>query len=117
MTVAQTQIIDWLGIESGTDHVSLTVVDDLDWSDEQQHLRLLEEKLNAYSAFIESGEVFERLAEDVGRPTPASTPVKVSSLGKYDATSRARAFLDHAVLTFMEAGFTLTHRVVKTQAE
>jgi hypothetical protein len=34
MTVAQTGVVDWMGIEKLTGHVGLTIVDDLDWSDE-----------------------------------------------------------------------------------
>lgn len=74
MTVAQTGVVDWLGIEKVTGHVSLSVVDDLDWSDEQNHLLLLQEELNTYLAFIESGEVFERLVEEVGRRVPDTSP-------------------------------------------
>jgi hypothetical protein len=44
VTVAQIGVVDWLGIETGTKHARLTVVDDLDWSDE--HMQLLQEKLN-----------------------------------------------------------------------
>jgi len=93
--------------------VSLTIVDDLDWSAEQEHLMLLQNKLNAYLAFVESGEVFDRLAEEVGRKVPRSTPVKVSILAKCDVTPRAQAFLEHAVDAFRKTGVTLAHRVVK----
>jgi len=113
MTVAQTGIVDWMGIEKTTGYISLTVVDDLDWSDEQQHLVLLQEKLNTYLAFIESGEVFERLVEEVGRRVPATTPVKVTILAKFDLMPRSQAFVDHAIDMFSNAGFLLSHQVVK----
>ncbi|WP_407700513.1 DUF6572 domain-containing protein [Steroidobacter gossypii] len=64
MTVAQTGVIDWLGIDN-TGHVCLAVVDDLDWSDEHDHLLILQETLNTHLAFIESGEFFERLVEEL----------------------------------------------------
>jgi len=113
LTVVQTSIVDWMGIEKSTGHVSLTVVDDLDWSDEQSHLLLLQEKLNTYLAFIESGEVFERLVEEVGRRVPATTPVNVTILAKFDLTPQSQAFLDHATENFGHAGVSLRHRVVK----
>src|SRR5688500_18168770 len=113
MTIVQTGVVDWMGIEKGTGHVSLTVVDDLDWNDEQNHLLLLQEKLNTYLAFIESGEVFERLVEEAGRRVPATTPVKVTILAKFELTPRSREFLSHAVASFGSAGFSLSHRVVK----
>lgn len=113
MTVAQTRTVDWMGIEKGTGHVSLTVLDDLDWSDEQKHLLLLQEKLNSYLAFIESGEVFERLVEKSGRRVAASTPVNVTIIAKFELTPRAHEFLDYATVSFGNAGFSLVHRVVK----
>lgn len=113
MTVEQTRVVDWMGLEKGTRHVCLTVVDDLDWNDEQGHLLVLQEKLNTYLAFIESGEVFERLLDEVGCRVPASTPVKVTILAKFELTLRSRAFLDHATESFENAGFSLSHRVVK----
>lgn len=113
MTVAQTDIVDWMGLEKGTGHVSLTIVDDLDWSDEENHLLLLQEKLNTYLAFVESGEVFERLVEEVGQQVQETTPVKVTILAKFGPTARAHAFLKHASEAFGGAGFALDHRVVE----
>jgi hypothetical protein len=105
--------VDWLGIEKTTGHISLTVVDDLDWADEENHLLLLQEKLNTYLAFIESGEVFERLVEEVGRRVPETTPIKITILAKFDLTAHSLAFVDHATEAFRRAGFALCHRVVK----
>ena len=115
MTVEQRSTVDWLGIEKGTGNVILTVVDDLDWSDENGHLLALQEKLNTYLAFIESGEVFERLTEDVGRTVPRTTPIKVSILAKHPLSDRAKAFVEHAQGRFREAGFELRFKVVVAQ--
>lgn len=112
MTVANTGVVDWMGIESVTGNVSLTVVDDLDWTDEQGHLLLLQEKLNIYLAFIESGEVFERIAEEIGRSVPDSTPVTVTIIAKFALPLRAQAFVEHAKDAFSGAGFRLSHRVL-----
>lgn len=112
MTVAQTGIVDWMGIESVTGHVSLTVVDDLDWTDEQGHLLLLQQKLNNYLAFIESGEVFERIADETGRSVADCTPVAVSILAKFALPPRAQAFVEHAKDEFSGAGLRLSHRVL-----
>jgi hypothetical protein len=117
MTVSQTGVVDWLGIESGTRLVSLTVVDDLDWNDERGHLLLLQEKLNTYLAFIESGEVYERLRQDLGREVPSKTPVKISIIAKFDLTPQSRAFLQHATHILGTAGISLSHRVVRVPEE
>ncbi len=112
MTVKQTGTVDWLGLEKGTGSIILTVVDDLDWANETDHLLALQEKLNAYLAFIESGEVFDRLLDTVGRQVARDTPIKVSILAKYPIASKAEAFLEHARGAFEGAGFSLVHKVV-----
>lgn len=113
MSLEKPNVVDWLGIEKGTGFVILTLVDDADWSDESKHLSLLQTKLNAYLAFIESGEVFERLRLDVGREIAHSTPIKVSILARYALPSRAHQFLRYVEETFGQAGLQLVHKVLQ----
>jgi hypothetical protein len=113
MTVAQRLVVDWFGIEKDTGFVGLTVVDDLNWIDERGHVLLLQEKLNTYLAFIESGDVFERLKREFGVDVPTSTSVNVTILAKFELTSQASAFLRHATHIFRSAGVSLNHRVVR----
>jgi hypothetical protein len=113
VTIAQTGVVDFLGIEETTGHVMLALLDDLDWSDEQQHLVLLQEKLNTYLAFLESGEVYERGLENLGRRIESPAVFKISIIAKFDLTPRSKAFLAHAVEAFRNAGFSLGHQVVK----
>ena len=112
MSIRKTDVVDWLGIEKGTGVVILTVSDDEDWTNEDEHIELLQQKLNTYLAFTESGEVFERLAADVGRSVPPGTPIKVSVLAKHDLPARAREFFAYAETMVKDAGFTLTHKVL-----
>jgi hypothetical protein len=112
-TVIQAGVVDWLSIEKGSGHVVLTVVDDQDWSDEVGHLLALQEKLNNYLAFIESGEVFECLVETVGRTVARTMPMKVSIVAKYDMTFQAKQFLEYAKGTFRGAGFELVFELVR----
>jgi hypothetical protein len=114
VTVSQTGVVDWLGIEKGSGAVSLTLIDDLDWNDERSHLLHLQEKLNAYLAFIESGEVYESLQRDLGHQVPTSTPIKITILAKFDLTPQSRAFLNHATHTLRTGGLSLSHRVVRS---
>ncbi len=60
MAIEKSNIVDAVGIEKTTGDVVLTIADYLDWeTSEAQHLELLQEKLNAYLRFIESGELLE----------------------------------------------------------
>ena len=112
MSIRKTNVVDWLGLEKGTNDLLLTVVDDEDWANEREHLELLQEKLNSYLAFIESGEVYERFASEVDRTVSTESPVKVSILAKYPVPPRAHDFLKHAQDMFETAGFALAHKVL-----
>lgn len=112
MGILDAGVVDWLGIEKLTGAVVLTLVDDEDWVDEQRHLALLQNKLNTYLAFIESGEVIQRVKSDLGRAIPDSTPIKVNILAKYDLPVSANSSLEDARRAFVGAGFALSHKVV-----
>lgn len=56
MTILQNNVIDSLSIENGK--CVMTISDHLEWSD-NQHMKLLEEKINFYYFAINSGEINE----------------------------------------------------------
>ena len=58
MTLEQTQLIDVIGTDRQTGKVHLTISDHLPWDPDNQHLFVLQQKLNTYLAFIEGGEVY-----------------------------------------------------------
>ncbi|MEO6776813.1 MAG: DUF6572 domain-containing protein [Kofleriaceae bacterium] len=113
MTVAQLQVVDWFGIEKDKGSIGLTVIDDLDWNDEQNHVLLLQEKLNTYLAFIESGDVFTRLKSEFGVEVKSGTKINLSILAKFDIPSQGVEFLRHASHIFGSLGVSLTHRIVR----
>lgn len=110
MTLRQTRTVDWLCIEKGSANVVLSLVDEEDWEDERIHLELLEAKLNSYLAFIESGEVYDQLAQ-AGRIVDKATPIRVDIIAKHTIPPQARMFLEYATNMFQGAGFKLTHVV------
>ncbi len=55
MSITEQNQIDSIGIEK--DSVILTISDHLEWSDIQEHLQMLQNKLNKYIEFIESGQI------------------------------------------------------------
>ena len=56
MSVDQKDVIDVVSIDED-DNVVLTISDHLPWDTENVHLLVLQEKINAYLAAIESGEL------------------------------------------------------------
>jgi len=59
MALENPRLIDAIGIETATGYAVLTIVDSWEWSDESAHLCALQDKLNAYFEFIESGQILE----------------------------------------------------------
>lgn len=53
MSIEETEVIDFIGIDKEQGEVSLTISDHLEWDD--NHLFILQKKLNSYISFIESG--------------------------------------------------------------
>ena len=71
MSIVETKVVDIIAVpEWEPENVILVITDHLEWGDKAQqgeHLLLLQEKINTYIAFIESGEILEsypHLAED-----------------------------------------------------
>lgn len=60
-------VVDAIGTEKTTGDIILTITDSWDWSDEQKHLLALQDKLNSYFDFVESGQVFEEYPNAKGR--------------------------------------------------
>ena len=61
MSILETNTVDGIGISEDGFSAALLLADHLDWSDEYAHLVLLQDKLNAYFSFIESGQLKARL--------------------------------------------------------
>ncbi len=63
MSITESKVIDIIVVPEGEpDNVVLVITDHLEWGDKSQqgeHLLLLQEKINTYIAFIESGELLE----------------------------------------------------------
>ena len=59
MSVLQPDKVDIIGINHQTNTVTLAISDHLDWNDPEGHLILLQDKINTYLRFFESGEIYE----------------------------------------------------------
>jgi hypothetical protein len=67
MTIENADVVDLVGIENDTGKVILSIVDHLDWVDVESHLEIVQEKLNRYIAFFESGEIHDAYPDSKGR--------------------------------------------------
>jgi hypothetical protein len=58
MSIDQKDKIDFISITPNGE-VALTISDHLPWDKENEHLFVLQDKINSYLVFIESGQIFE----------------------------------------------------------
>jgi len=105
MPVDNPGVVDIIGIPPDKSLVALTISDHLDWSDSHQHLTVLQEKLNRYLAFIESGELLRKYPDATGKP------VRIDVVFKYRPSKEAERFLEEALTIITKAGFAFTWRV------
>ena len=110
MSVNQTKIIDLIGIEKSTGHAVLTIADHRDWKNVQQHLCLLQAKINSYLAFVESEEIFECYPDARGRQ------IVISVTFQFAPPPEGLSFLLNAKLTIEAAGFGFRFEVLDEQS-
>jgi hypothetical protein len=84
------------------DEVRLVVFDHLSWDNPEEHARMLQEKLNAYVAFVESGRIFDVVRASVKKGVRIAVVLKAIHLPR---TLSAQQSLS-AVADFV-AGFGL----------
>ena len=107
MTIEQGDVIDFSSIDKASGDLWLTISDHLPWEEmEREHLVLLQNKLNAYLRFIESGEIFGEIPNANGR----NIVINISS--KFPMTKMANLFFQKARAKMEDAGIHLRHEVM-----
>ena len=106
MSIEQSDRVDAVGVDASSGKVILTISDDLDWSDESSHLLALQDKLNAYLRFIESGELLEKY------PAAAGRKVRIQVFCKYAPSLDGERLLERAREIVEGAGFLFSWRVL-----
>lgn len=90
MSALKTNQIDLIGTDHTKGVVVFTITDHLEWDDDIAHLKQLQEKLNTYIAYVESG--------DLVADYPESKDLKVhfEIVFKHDLPESAKNFLAKA---------------------
>lgn len=106
MSVEQLDIVDVISTDVKSGHVVLTISDHLDWSNTVEHQIILQEKINKYLAFVESGEILESYPDAKGRP------IVVKIVFKFSPDTKGYEFLAKARAVVELAGFNLRYEVL-----
>jgi hypothetical protein len=108
MTINQPNKIDFVTDDYASSDVYLTISDHMDWNEnEGEHLLLLQEKINSYLTFIESGQLFSDFPKTRGKK------IIISIMGKFPLSSEAQRFFDLAKNYVENAGFNLEFKLHK----
>jgi hypothetical protein len=100
MSVEQTDVVDIVAKDRETGGAIVIMVDPLDWEGSTyEHLMLVQEKINAYLRFIESGEINQWI------PGATENPVRIEVQCVYPLVPDAEHFYTHAKRRVQEAGF------------
>jgi len=104
MSIEDTNIIDAVGFDSDSDEVILLISDHLEWGedeDDERHMYQLQEKLNTYLRFYESGEIYKELSATEGKS------VTIDIVGKYKPSKKGELFLAQIKRIVESAGLKL----------
>ena len=102
MSIEQTKVVDAIGVDDLSDEVILTITDHLKWGgDSDEHLLLLQEKINTYLSFIESGELIGSYPDAKGRI------VVINIVWKYPLNEEAKGFIEQFKSIVDSAGISL----------
>lgn len=107
MAIDQVNTVDAIGIDKVTSDLVLTITDHLEWTDfEKDHLFLLQEKLNKYLSFVESGEILDAYPDAKGKN------IVIEIVCKHQPNSVAKNFFLKASTIIEGAGMRLRFRHV-----
>ena len=108
MPVDDLDVIDAIGLDSTTEEVVLTIADHLDWDEGDEHLKFLQNKINRYLDFIQTGELLERY------PMAHARQIRIDVICRWHPSSHALEFLERARQVIETNGWHFSWRVVNT---
>lgn len=94
MSVENKEVIDFISIDR-LNRVALTISDKLEWDNKQDHLLILQDKINAYLEIIENGQIYEIYPDAVNK----NFVIQVAM--KHRPNKKAKEFLEN-VKGFLE---------------
>jgi hypothetical protein len=111
MPIDEATIIDLIGTDKGTGNVVLTISDPLDWNDIKKHLQLLQEKINNYLMYIESGEIY------VSYPNAKGRKFIIEIIGEYQLSAEGETFIAKANPIIKDLGVEIVFSLYKKEKE
>lgn len=106
MSIDQSNVVDSIGFDPINDTVQLILTDHLGWAGndrmDNEHMYLLQEKINSYLRFIESGEIYTAYPRSRGRE------VIIRVVAMNALSTKAKGFFDQIQKTLLTSGYRIT---------
>jgi hypothetical protein len=98
MSVENKYVIDIIGIDQNGS-AALTISDHLLWDNENEHLLILQNKINTYLEAIETGELYEKY------PNAKNKPIVIRVVALYNPNEDGLSFLEQVGQILTSAGY------------
>ena len=108
MSVDQLDKVDFIST-TNEGNVELTISDHLEWDDKNEHLLILQNKINAYLNFIESGQIFEEY------PSSVNKKVDIQIVMKFLPNETANIFLNKCKIIINEQNIDFSWKVLQNK--
>ncbi|MBI3234223.1 MAG: hypothetical protein HYZ42_09310 [Bacteroidetes bacterium] len=105
MSVDQKDVIDFIST-SPNGKVVLRISDHLFWDEKNEHLLVLQDKINSYLRFIESGEIFESY------PAANTSSLLIEVCLKYEPNETGLSFLNKCQEIILNTGIGFQWRKI-----
>lgn len=104
MSIEDTDVIDIISTEKSSGVVVVSTTDHLEWGD-MEHLMKIQEKINSYLAFIESGEIYASYPKADGKK------IGIEIIFKNAPDDQGVSFLNKCSEFVQNAGFRFEYKV------
>lgn len=105
MSVEDLKVIDAVSIDKNN-NVVLSISDHLEWDESNEHLLVLQNKINLYLSAIENGSLYEEY------PKARNRTKLISIIAKYPPSKDAVIFLERVKETLSSAGYGFSFSVL-----
>jgi hypothetical protein len=106
MSLDNIEMVDSVGTSIADGTVILSIIDGWDWNDHEKHLNALQNKLNAYFNFIESGQIYESYPEAEGQA------LRIDIICKFPIPDEGIVFLEKATVVAKELNVDLSKTIL-----
>lgn len=106
MSVENLKVVDFASIDKNGNAV-LTISDHLKWDEDNEHLLVLQNKINAYLSAIEVCNFYDDYPDAKGKP------VIINIVAKYEPSDNAESFLKKTEEILQSVGYGFRFSVLK----